>query len=90
MTVFSLARGFIEDNMTDLTKPISRRTRETFRSTKGRRIVITLYPGDVIGLREERTRTTFLLPVEKVFQYAARVHAENVVKERKAKRRKNA
>lgn len=74
--------------MTDLTKPVSRRTKDGTRTTKGKRIVITLYPGDVIGLREERTRTTFVLPVEKVFQYAARVHAEAKRAARKSKKGK--
>ena len=42
--------------MTDLNKPVSCRSIVPHR---GRRIVVTLAPGDVIGFRPERTRRTF-------------------------------
>ena len=42
--------------MTSLTKQVRRKTVAAHR---GRRVVVTLAPGDVIGFRFERTRTTF-------------------------------
>ena len=44
--------------MTDLKKPIKRRT---LAPHPGRRIVVSLLPGDVLSFREERTRKRFLL-----------------------------
>lgn len=43
--------------MTDLNKAVKRRTNATIRDAgKVRRMVVTLYPGDVIGIRPEKTR----------------------------------
>ena len=40
-----------------------------------RRIVISLEPGDVIGMRLERTRTTYRAPLASVFRTLADWHA---------------
>ena len=48
--------------MTDLHKTIRRRSREQFAHYR-KRIVISLEPGDVIGMRLERTRTTYRAPL---------------------------
>ena len=53
--------------MTDLTKRVKRRTNATYR---GRRIVVSLMPGDVLGFREERTRREYLLSVSGAYTYA--------------------
>lgn len=66
----------------DTRKPVKRRTVEAYRK---RRIVVTLGPGDVIGLREERTRRTFTYPITSIYEY---VVARTVMAERAAKRRK--
>ena len=43
--------------MTPLTRKVTRRSLETYRDrSKLRRIVVTLYPTGVIGLRLEKTR----------------------------------
>ena len=60
--------------MTDLHKTIRRRSREQFAHYR-RRIVISLEPGDVIGMRLERTRTTYRAPLASVFRTLADWHA---------------
>ena len=60
--------------MTDLHKTIRRRSREQFAHYR-RRIVISLEPGDVIGMRLERTRTTCRAPLASVFRTLADWHA---------------
>lgn len=71
--------------MTDLQKRLSRRTNSTVRDGgKERRIVITLYPGGLIGLRPEKTRREELLTVEAAWSTAVKLR---VSKERRVKRR---
>jgi hypothetical protein len=53
--------------MTDLDKPISRRTKDPWNYQK-RRLVVTLFPGDVIEMREERSQKSFSAPLSRVFQ----------------------
>lgn len=62
--------------MTRLLKPV-KRTTETSRAD----LVVTLYPGAVIGLRQKRCRKEYTLPLITVFRLAieaeqARVKAE--------------
>jgi len=73
--------------MTPLTRKITRRSHETYRDrSKLRRIVVTLYPTGVIGLRLERTRAeeTLSLPLAYETAVRARVAYERA---RKAKRK---
>ena len=67
--------------MTPLLKTIARRTINPHR---GRRIVVTLEPGDLIGLRHERTRRTEYVPIAAIFDYAikARVMAERAARKK--------
>ena len=60
--------------MTDLHKTIRRRSRDQFAHYR-KRIVISLEPGDVIGMRRERTRTTYRAPLASVFRTLADWHA---------------
>ena len=53
--------------MTDLHKEIRRRTLDPY-DHQGRRVVISLLPGDVIGFRWERTRRTFTAPVNSLMR----------------------
>ena len=64
----------MEIAMTDLHKTIRRRSREQFAHYQ-KRIVISLEPGDVIGMRLERTRTTYRAPLASVFRTLADWHA---------------
>jgi hypothetical protein len=68
--------------MTELTKPIRRRTRGMFGHYR-KRIVVTLEPGDLIALRLERSRTTFRATIAGVYR---QVVAWNAEAERQRKR----
>ena len=70
--------------MTDLTKRVKRRTNATYR---GRRIVVSLMPGDVLGFREERTRREYLLSVSGAYTYAVMLEVERRKLEKAAKRK---
>mgnify|MGYP003349341810 CR=1 FL=1 len=68
--------------MTTLAKPVRRVTRDTLDGShgpdRGKRIVVTLLPGDVIELRPERTRRGETISLADVYAYAlrSRVHGE--------------
>jgi len=71
--------------MTDLSKSLTRRLNATVRDDgKSRRLVITLYPGGVIGLRPEKTRREELLPVAAAYSMAVkmRVAQETAVRQK--------
>jgi hypothetical protein len=65
--------------MTDLNKPVRRRCALPHR---GRRIVVSLEPGDLLGFRLERTRRTEYLPVAACYDAAVKAR---VYQERRAK-----
>lgn len=67
--------------MTPLSKPIYRRTRIPHH---GRRIVVSLEPGDLIGLRPERTRQAEYVSIAAIYDYAVKAR---VISERTAKRK---
>ena len=69
--------------MTDLNRPVSRRSIVPHR---GRRIVVTLAPGDVIGFRPERTRRTFYTTLAACMDMAVR---QAVLADRAARKRKS-
>lgn len=71
--------------MTPLTKSLSRRT---IGNHRGRRFVVILEPGDVIGFRAERTRKVFYTTLAACFDLAVRqaVIAERAAKKARAKR----
>jgi hypothetical protein len=59
--------------MTPLTRKLTRRSAETYRDrSKLRRIVVTLYPSGVIGLRLEKTRQEETLPLPVAYEMAVR------------------
>lgn len=74
---------------TPLTKTITRRGLIPHR---GRRMVVTLVPGDLIGVRPERTRTTFYLPIMAAYSVAVKMHvaAQKAVKQALREERKKA
>lgn len=57
--------------MTDLNRRVKRRSLVPHR---GRRIVVSLEPGDLIGLREERTRKTYYFPIAAAFDFAVKMY----------------
>jgi hypothetical protein len=72
--------------MTPLTRKVTRRSSETYRDrSRLRRIVVTLYPTSVIGLRLEKTRTEETLPLRLAYETAvrARVAFERAQKTRR-------
>jgi hypothetical protein len=69
--------------MTDLRRRVKRRT---IGSHRGRRIVVSLHPGDVIGFREERTRREYLLSIEGAYVYAVKLEVlKRMAEKRKGK-----
>ena len=70
--------------MTDLTKRVKRRTLTPYR---GRRIVVSLLPGDVLGFREERTRREYLLSIQGAYVYAVGLEVERRRREKAAARK---
>ena len=71
--------------MTDLTKRVKRRTLSAHR---GRRIVVTFHPGDVLGFRQERLRKEFLLSIGGAYDYAVMLEVERRKRERKLRKGK--
>lgn len=71
---------------TPLKKPVRRRT-ETTRRDKGkfRRYVVTLYPGDTIGIRLEKCRQEEFISINTVYELAVRMRVEA----KRAERRKS-
>jgi hypothetical protein len=72
--------------MTPLTRKVTRRSSETYRDrSKMRRIVVTLYPSGVIGLRLEKTRQEETLSLSAAYEMAvrARVAFERAQKARR-------
>lgn len=69
--------------MTDLHKRVKRRTLSNHR---GRRIVVSLLPGDVLSFREERTRHEYLLSIAGAYDYAVMLEVERRKRERKERR----
>lgn len=67
--------------MTPLNKSLSRRT---IGQHRGRRFVVILEPGDVIGFRPERTRKTFYTTLAACFDMAVR---QAVIADKLAKRK---
>lgn len=75
--------------MTPLTKTISRRSEATIRDgVKRRRIVVTLYPSNVIGLRPEKTRREEFISVESAWSTAVKMRVNSERMEKKKARRK--
>jgi hypothetical protein len=71
--------------VTPIKKPVHRRTVNPYDHRCGR-VVVSILPGDVLGFRWERTRTTFLLSVATAMRYAIRLKVEQERRDRKAKK----
>jgi len=76
--------------MTDLHKPVTRRTRGAYRVlySQPRAIVVTLAPGDLLVFRESGRRQTWVLPIDMTFKQAVRVKALADAAEKRQRRKK--
>ena len=72
--------------MTELRKPIHRRTAAPFAHYR-KRIVVTLEPGDVLTMRLERTRTRYQAPLADVFRQLAQWHAAAATRRKREERK---
>ena len=61
--------------MTELCRPVRRRTRAPFAHYR-KRIVVSFEPGDLLAMRLERTRTTFRATLAAVYRQLATWHAD--------------
>ena len=59
--------------MTNLEKPIHRRSRATFAHYR-RRLVVSLEPGDILAMRLERARTNYRATLAAVFRQLVEWH----------------
>ena len=72
--------------MTDLRKPVKRRTIEQCATVR-RRLVVALMPGDVIAFREAGRRRWYSAPIARLFVTVAQWNVAAERSERKANRR---
>ena len=73
--------------MTPLTRKVTRRAEVRYRDrSKQRRIVVTLYPNGIIGLRLEKTRSEETLPLVHAYETAVRARVA-FERARKAKKK---
>jgi hypothetical protein len=72
--------------MTDLERPVRRRTRLPF-AHYCKRIVVILEPGDVVAMRLERTRTVHRAPISAVYRQLVEWHAAAIRREKQLKKR---
>ena len=72
--------------MTDLLKPIKRRTKLPFGHYR-KKIIVQLEPGDIISMKLERSRTWYTAPLDDVFLTLAQWHANARRKERRLSRK---
>lgn len=70
---------------TSLNRPVVRKTTTPHR---GRRMVITLYPGDVVGVRHERARKEYQIPLAWVYDMAVKAEVQRQKAERAKKKKK--
>lgn len=64
--------------MTIISKPLQRRTRDSYRvlyASESRPIVVSVMPGDLLGFREHGRREVFTLPIETAFKLSVRMKA---------------
>jgi hypothetical protein len=73
--------------MTPLTKPVTRRSEATVRDRgRNRRLVVTLYPSGILGLRQERSRREETLTLEAAWSMAVKMRVAAEKREKKARK----
>lgn len=70
--------------MTPCRKPITRVSLETYH--RGKQLVITIGPGDVVSMRYKRERKTFSAPLGFVHAQIIRLNVEAAISQKKKKR----
>ena len=73
--------------MTDLQKPVRRRSRFLFAHYR-KRIVVILEPGDCVAMRLERTRTLYRAPISAVYRQLVEWHVAAKRREKKLARKR--
>ncbi len=73
--------------MTPLSKRVTRKSSALVRDGgRSRQLVVTMYPGDLLGLRPERTRREELIPLTAIYSLAVKMRVAQQRADRKAKR----
>ncbi len=72
--------------MTDLARPVRRRSRQEFAHYR-KRLVVSLEPGDVLAMRLERTWTTFRAPLAAIYRTLAEWHARAEMRRKREERK---
>ena len=73
--------------MTDLEKPVRRRTRFPF-AHYCKRIVVILEPGDCVAMRLERTHKLFRAPIGSVYRQLVEWHVAALRREKQLARKR--
>lgn len=74
--------------MTPLTKPVTRRPEDRIRWPGGsKRLVVTLYPSGLLGLRPEKTRREEFVPLTHCYSIALKARIQTEREAKQAKRR---
>ncbi len=68
--------------MTDLVKPVRRRSRLPFAHYR-KRIVVILEPGDCIAMRLERTRRVYRAPIQALYRLLVEWHVAATLQEKR-------
>jgi hypothetical protein len=68
--------------MTELKKPVKRRTRFPFAHYR-KRIVVILEPGDCVAMRLERTRRLYRAPIPAVYRQLVEWHVTAIRREKR-------
>lgn len=66
---------------------VRRRTSQPY-SHRGKKLIITLYPGDVVGIREERCRKEETAPIGRIYQQMIVWRLETERRERRGSKRR--
>lgn len=60
--------------MTPFSKTVVRRTEQPW--SRGKRLIVSLEPGDIIGVREERSKQKFNVPAKAIWDLAVKIGAQ--------------
>ncbi|MFC1453675.1 hypothetical protein ACFLQL_00660 [Verrucomicrobiota bacterium] len=62
--------------MTDLNKPVTRRGMREYTRFSGRRLIISLKPGDIVSMKEERKQQWFDIQMEDLYMLIVKRHVD--------------